>query len=363
MIGLFIIGSYHSAMASQNITINNASIDLSKPISAALLAQYNRDGIEFDYDNTPVLKKVFVTDDNGAVAHQLPSSAARKVKNYTVGEKLEVIEDRDGWYAVRDKIYREYDEDGDGVIETNIIKWEKVFVKKDQTAAIRKTILTPDELNIATYLSVGEKDEYFETGKALSNYLNIELIDKALFEKKRPLAVDFLSKDRDIKKKNGVLTIPTTKKLVKFIDKGNGDDGDATFKYIGSIDFLNQHLVNGQYWEIADYKMIDKVTGETTQTFIEYPYISPDKKHIISAYANPYEDQHTDLELYRIQNKKVIPIMSAGFKNWMPATEPEDIFWARDGYLYLAVTHSFNFWKEDGRLNDKFRYIRIKVDL
>lgn len=352
------MADYHSAMASQNVII-----DMNKPIPEALLAQYNRDGIAIDYDNTPVLKQVLVTDDHGAVARQLPNGAAREVEKYTFGQKLEVIEDREGWYGVRDRVYREYDEDNDGVVDTDIVKWEKVFVKKDQTGTIDKIALAPEDLNIISYLSVGKNSEYFEKDKRLNQYLKIQLIDKALFEKKRPLAVNFLSKGKGIKKKNGILSIPTAKKPVEFVDKDNGDDGDANFEYIGSIDFLNQHLVNGQYWEIADYKMIDKNTGETTQTFIEYPYISPDKKYIISVYANPYEDNHTDLELYSIQAKEIIPIMSTGFKKWMTTTELADIFWAKDGYLYLAVTHTYDFWKEDNSLNDTSQYIRIKVNL
>ena len=352
--------SYHSAVASQNVII-----DLNKPISAALLAQYNRDGIEIDYDDTTVLKQVYVTAKDGAIARQLPSGAARKVKSYAFGKKLEVIEDRKDWYAVQDRIRREYDEDNDGIVETDVVKWEKVFVRKEQTGSTIPASLTSKDLNILAYLSVGEDYESFENGKVLNDYLKIELIDKAFFEKKRPLAVDFLSKDESIKKRNGVISIPTAGKVVTFTDKNVDNDGYQIFEYVGQIAPLNQYLVSGGYWESGDYKMIDKNSGETTQTFIDYPHISPNKKYIISAYTNPYE-QYTDLELYRIKGTDIIPIMGAGFMHWMPMEEPKDIFWARDGYLYLAVTHSAAFWKENGNfndLNDTFQYIRIKVDL
>lgn len=354
---LLIIGDGHSAMA-----IQNTIIDLNKPIPEAVLAKYNRDGIAIDYDNTPVLKQVLVTDKQGAVARQLPSGAAREVEKYTFGQKLEVIEDRDGWYAIRDRIYREYDDNNDGIIERDVSKWEKVFVKKDQTGSTDSVALTSDDLNIMSYLSVNKDYEHFEEGEALNDYLRFELIDKALFESKRPLAVDFLSKDKSIKKRNGVILIPTAGKVVTFTDNEADHDGYQVFESVGQIAPLNQYLVNGAYWESGDYTMIDKDTGETTQTFIDYPHISPNKKNIVSAYANPYE-QATDLELYKIDGKKITPIMRAGFKNWMPAVEPEDMFWARDGYLYLAVNHSAAFWKEDGSLNDTFQYIRIKVDL
>ena len=153
--------SYHSAVASQNVII-----DLNKPISAALLAQYNRDGIEIDYDDTTVLKQVYVTAKDGAIARQLPSGAARKVKSYAFGEKLDVIEDRKDWYAVQDRIRREYDEDNDGIVETDVVKWEKVFVRKEQTGSTIPASLTSKDLNILAYLSIGEDYETFENGKA-----------------------------------------------------------------------------------------------------------------------------------------------------------------------------------------------------
>ena len=353
MTGLFIINSYHSAMAGQN-----ASIDLSKPISEALLAQFNRDGIELDYDNTPVLKQVFVTNNNGAVARQLPSGAARKLKDYTFGEKLEVIEEQKDWYGVRDRIYRE---DNDGVTKTDVVKWEKVYVKKVQTGPINTIALTAEDLNMISYLSVAGDSAYFEDGEALNDYLQFELIDKALFERKRPLAVNFLSTDKTIKKKNGVLSIQLAKDSVKFVDSDiEGDTED--YRYLGKFDFLDQHLIEVQYWEGHGYKMVDAIEGHLKQEFSDYPYISPNKQYIIYAYANPYE-LNTDLELYKIEGNDITPIILAGFKNWMPSTEKEDIFWARDGYLYLAVNHIATYWTADGNINDQFQYIRIKVNL
>ena len=73
--------------------------------------------------------------------------------------------------------------------------------------------------------------------------------------------------------------------------------------------------------------------------------------------------QATDFELYSIEGKKIIPIMRVGFKKWMTAAELEDIFWAKDGYLYLAVNHSAAFWTVDGDINQQYQYIRIKVAL
>ena len=352
---LLSFGSYHSAVASQNVII-----DMSKPISASQLAAYNRDGIAIDYDNTSVLREVYVTDKSGITAYQLPSGAAKKVQDYPFGAKLEVIEDNKEWYGIRERVFRQYHKKG---TEIESVKWEKIYVKKSQTGLFNTIVLKPNDLNIISYLLADGKDESFEKGEALNKYLKFELIDKALFEKKRPLAVNYLSKDQMIKKKKGVLSIPTANKVVKLIDIDTDNDGRASFEYIGQINALNQHLIFGQFWEISGYTMIDKTNGQQTESLVGFPYLSPDKKHIIAVYGDPYGEQHTDLELYRIQNNKILFIMSAEFKNWMPTVEPEDIFWAKDGYLYLAVTHSSVFWKEDGSLNDQFQYMRIKIDL
>ena len=355
---LLSLGSYHPAIASQSVTI-----DMRKPMSAAQLAEYNRDGIVIDYDNTPVLKQVYVTAKDGAIARQLPSGAAKKIKDYRIGTKLDVIEDNQQWYGIRDSIFRQYDEDYDGQdrMQIEVVRWEKVYIKKDQTGSLDSIVLMPKDLNIVSHLSVGKKDESFETGKALNDYLKIELIDKALFEKKRPLAVDYLSHKNAIKKQDGVISIQLVKDSLKLVDIDSDDDGE-TYRYIGQIDALDQHLVEVLRWESQNYQMFDQVEGFLTQEFSAYPYLSPNKRYIISAYANPYEG-HTDLGLYKVKGREIIPVMSAGFKNWMPITDPADIFWARDGYLYLAVTHSASAMQIGGRVNAQTQYIRIKVDL
>lgn len=112
---LLSFGSYHSAVASQNVII-----DMSKPISASQLAAYNRDGIAIDYDNTPVLREVYVTDKSGITAYQLPSGAAKKVQDYPFSAKLEVIEDNKEWYGIRERVFRQYYKKG---TEIESVKW------------------------------------------------------------------------------------------------------------------------------------------------------------------------------------------------------------------------------------------------
>lgn len=310
-------------------------------------------------DDAPVLMELYVINRAGAVGRQLPNDTAEKLKSYIFGDKLEVIDDDKGWYGIKAMVHREYEDEEGRHITAD--QEEKIYIKKSEVGSSDKVVLVANDLNILTYLNIDENHVDFENGKPLDNTLTFELIDKSLFEKKRALAVNFLSDNKAIKKRNGVITIQLAKDSLKLVDI-NGDDDGEIYGYIGQIDALDQHLVEVLYYESLRYQMLDQVEGHLTQEFIDYPYISPNRKYIISAYANPYED-YTDLELYRVNGKEVNPIMRAGFKNWMPIDEPKDIFWAKDGYLYLAVTHSAMFRNGIGNLNDNLQYIRIKVDI
>ncbi|WP_413520874.1 hypothetical protein [Psychrobacter glacincola] len=335
--------------------------DISVDETIEIAAVDDSRGVTIDPD-TPVLMELYVIDRAGAVGRQLPNDTAEKLKSYMFGDKLEVIEDAKGWYGIKAMMRREYEDDEGRYVTAD--QEEKIYIKKNEVGTLDKVVLITDDLNILSYSNIDEKYAGVENGKPLDSILIFELIDKSLFEKKRALAVNFLSTgNAKVKKENGVLSIPTAKETVKLVDIETDNDSEARFKYMGQIDFLNQYVVFGQFWESSSYIIFDSITGKQTQDFIEYPYISPDKQYIMAVYANPYDEPRTDLELYRIQNKKITPIMSAGFKNWMPVDEPKDIFWAKDGYLYLAVTHSAAFWKENGSLNDTYQYIRIKVDL
>ena len=222
-------------------------------------------------------------------------------------------------------------------------------------------LLVSSDLNIISSLNVNQKTEFFENGKQLTEYITLELIDKALFDSKKNTAINFLLADTiAVKKKNGITELKCKNKTVKYIDKPEDNDGMQIFTYVGQMDFINKYLIAGSYYEGGDYMFVDKTSGEKTNTFVDYPYISPDKKNIICINSNGYETT-ADLELYEISEDKVNQKMSASFKKWMPLLENNEMFWNRDGYLYLTVHNVKSFWNEKGLYNNKYQYIRIKI--
>lgn len=314
-------------------------------------------GNPIDYDNTKVLSTVYAIAKNGVDAKQQADENAEIVKTYEYGERLEVIEETGEWLGVRDRISREFVEDGKTIQQSS---WEKVYVLKNSTGSIEQIKIYSSDLYSSYFLEINNEVITVDTEKKIENHLTIELIDKDFFDSKKSTEVSFLLADTtQIIKKERVLELPCQNKTVTYVDKPDAEEDRQEYDYIGQVAFLNQYLISGSYYEGHDYRFIDKNTSEEIQ-FIDYPYISSDKKHIISIYTNPYETS-ADLELFTIADTQIKKTLYVSFNKWMPTVEPGDIFWSNDGYLYLSVNSVHTFWNADGNLNKKSQYIRIKV--
>ncbi|TJZ52526.1 SH3 domain-containing protein [Sphingobacterium olei] len=315
-------------------------------------------GNKIDYDKTRVITSVYVSAREGIEFKQEGDEKSTTLGMYEYGARLDVIEETEKWLGVRERITRKFNVNGSNIESTG---WEKVYVIKNKTGLINEVSLVSSDLNVISFLTLDKKTEYFENGKQLKAYLSLELIDKAIFDKNSSSSVDFILADTTVnKKKNGVIELKCKDKTVKFIDRPDAEEERQEFYYAGKVDFLNQYIIGGSYWESLDYRFIDITSGEETATFGEFPYISPDKQNVICIYTNPYETT-ADLELYAIFNNKIEHVMSASFRNWMPTVEGGAMYWGVDGYLYLTVNHVNSFWKADGNLNDKCQYMRIKI--
>ncbi|MEO6818112.1 MAG: hypothetical protein ABI266_02225 [Ginsengibacter sp.] len=314
---------------------------------------------KIDYDKEIVVRKVFVIDRKGLELKQQPDENSETLGRYEFGTQVEVIEDGREWLGIRERINRNYEKEDGTKVESS--QWEKVYVSKQKTGGIEEIVLVPEDLIIITSISVNNQSEFFEKGSPLKGQLGIELIDKKLFDSKKNSEINFLLADTTvIKKENGIIELPVQNKTLKIIDKPEEGDYREEFRYVGQVEFLNQYLIAGSYYESMDYRFLDKTSGKETQVFGEYPHISPDKKNIICIYGNPYEST-SDLELYSINNQQIKLMMSASFNKWMPTNDPTEIFYSADGYLYLAVIHFKAFWGERPDLKPKKQFIRIKI--
>ncbi|MBC7873293.1 MAG: hypothetical protein H7Y01_04815 [Ferruginibacter sp.] len=217
-----------------------------------------------------------------------------------------------------------------------------------------------DKLSIITSLTVNDSYVQLPEDSILRKYLKIELIKEEDFQAKQKTAINHLLADTGkIRKKKGVLRLPLATGSKTLVDKLVDNDGRQEYEYLGQITFLNAYLVRCLFWEVMEYRLISKKNGTTISTFSAMPYISADKKKIMTAYADPYEND-SEIAVYSITGNKINNTILARFKNWMPGNE-EKIFWGADGKLYLPVQFSDQFWNTDGNLNTNFFYLRINL--
>lgn len=335
--------------------VNTNSVSVLKTVDST---KFERGGNEINYDSTKVLYSIVIIDRKGSEFKENPSSSSKSLGIYVYGKELEVIEENEHWLGIRDRITREYTKNGNQISSS---AWEKVFVLKSSTGSIDEIKLLATDVNIISSLTKDNDLTYFEEEQESNDYLKVELIDKRLFFNKKDNAINYITKDTSyIKKKNGVISLKCVERIKKYIDKPDAEESRREFKYVGQVDFLNQYLIEGSYWESIDYTFIDKESGNETQIFNEYPHISENKKYIICAYANPYE-MTADIELYSINDNSIKSKLNVSYKNWMPSGDNENKFWHQDGYFYLSVNHIKSFWKKDGDINNNYQYVRIKT--
>lgn len=214
-------------------------------------------------------------------------------------------------------------------------------------------------LNKVSSVSVNYDQLDIGEDSLLTKFVKIVPISKKRFLEKQKTAVHFVVPDSTKhRKKRGVIDLPTAKGSRKFVDKDPADETKQEFFYLGQIPFLNVYIVHGLYWETLDYKFISKTDGEEIQNFVDFPYVSANKKLLISIYADPYATE-ANLELFSIDKRKITNIFRASFKNWMPA--PAKSFWSSDGSFYVPILYSSEYWKRNGNVNDNFRYIKISA--
>jgi len=236
-------------------------------------------------------------------------------------------------------------------------------VKPEVTGEATETLnLTPDNLMEGSLYLPDNNMEFTEVVQGrdsiLASYIKVEIIDRALFEKMQPTAVNFWEEDaKGAIKNDTVLTLKTRDSILTFIDDTTDTEMHRTFTYEGRLPVINQFVVLGTYYEDYGYMLIDMNTGNTTGTYQAFPLISPDKKHIVSLYANIYSVESGELGIEKIENGKIIPLLNASFNNWMP----QETFFGADGYLYASVSHPSQYLRADEGVKDVRLYLRITI--
>jgi len=306
----------------------------------------DRSGVEVK--NHPYINSttILARDMDDAFAHTTPKGPLK----YIFGHRLAVLEKKDGWLGVMERITRRIKENGQAWLSDG---WEEVYIPEQKTGKISDVKL------ISADLKVLEPENEDDTTKVyLKGVIDMTLVSKSEYEEKKTNAVDYLIEDTTKIKKKGVIELPYQKGFKRYVDNASEEAGDnyQEYNYLGQIPFLNKYLITEQYYESGDYKLIDKKTGLVTAAFTNYPHISFNKKYIISIEPDIYIST-ADLELAEIDGPGIKTILSASFKYWMPVTDNKAMFWGTDGCLYVPITH-FQLFEEKSA---EPQYLKISI--
>lgn len=315
-----------------------------------------------NYNSIVRLDTLYVIDRAGAFLFQNPDSNSNKIGIYDYGDEVEVIEIDNSWIGLPERVHRIFIINGK---KHETWRWEKAFINRASLGELNEIKLIAEDLYEmdCLYDTINQNNFGFtnqlDKNIKIEDFISIELINKSLFETKQKTAINFLISDTNkVKKKNDILFLKCDEMKLKLKDDQNGDTG-KTYYYVGRMDVINQYIIYRSYWEYYDFQFIDMNTCNITNTFQDFPYISPDKKYIISIYPDVYSG-HILLELFKIDGGEINLIVGACFTNWLAFTEKNDRFWADDGFFYAKVNH-LKYYMGHYSDDKDYQYIRIKI--
>ena len=282
----------------------------------------------------------------------------KQVETFVPMEKeLYVIdkEEREDYYLFGEKI--KISAEGTEFYKTN----RGDYIKKKDVGDWNtlKTKITGDDL-------IKNVDINGNSNDSISKYLSIDQISYKEYQEALRNKIDFLIEDTlAIVKKNSKLTFPCEHKTVYLKDQSDNveDPFSTTYAYVGNVPILNQYLVFEDSEDFYAYIFIDKTTGKQTD-FERFPFLSPDKKYIITI-GRAYEDLVGTISLYRIKSIKpfVIETLVNEDTKWWAAYDfdKEPIFFSKNGFLYAPMNVIPNFFDEHNNPNKQRMYIKIGI--
>lgn len=223
--------------------------------------------------------------------------------------------------------------------------------------------LVPNQLTLVNYFSdrqgslVGEINLF-----QVDSLLGISITTESHFNSLKDLQIPHIIVDTaNYRKQDGILKLPVGETHIEFKDVDSDNESYENFYYMGQIPFLNSYLILLSGFEYIDYFLIDKTTGKRNEpVFVDYPFISPNKKYIVCIYACPYSIR-AEMQVFKIADDKLEFLYSFSFPNWMPTTEHTSLVWVDDNSFVLKAIHPKIFWNEQGDINESGEYIKIEI--
>lgn len=302
--------------------------------------------VKINYDSTLIVKRVYVTNLNGADVIVKPDSFYKSIYNFPYGKHLSVIEDTNEWYAIKNR--------------SIFSSWVMVYVLKSATGEANALKLKTSDLladsEFTNFLSISNNHSN-DNLDVISKYIDLELISKSVFDKARKHAIKYIFEDSlKVKNKNGDIELILQDTTIRFINNPTDGESRQNPSYVGSINALNSYLIyiGGHEWE--SYFLIDKNSGDEKWTSESLPYLSPNGKYIICCREEMY-DEIGVVEIYNVGSSTIKLQLSASFIKWVPSWG--NMFWSSDDCFYVEVYSSFI--NQSDYAEELKQYIRLRI--
>ncbi|MCD8178544.1 MAG: hypothetical protein LUE98_14430 [Tannerellaceae bacterium] len=227
-----------------------------------------------------------------------PNDESAEGSSVRLGEKLYIIEEKNDWLKVWANLHK--DKTGNYYSETVS---GSLYIRKKFTGDIKHLFVSEEDLPVI--------ENYTESKRYISqDTLSFLLITKEKYLNQKANAVSSIIYDTlNIKKTDGKLILPCAEQTVTFSDidiyNTERDESVKEYTYIGQIPLLNVYLIKGSYYESSDYFYIDKDSGEKTNSFEDFPVISPDGKYTVTLWGNPYQECTEFVLSKQVENKNI----------------------------------------------------------
>ncbi|GJH41567.1 hypothetical protein RCZ04_21170 [Capnocytophaga sp. HP1101] len=291
----------------------------------------------------PVEKELYVIKED-ADRYEVANKDIKSGRTYSYGEPLRII-------GVSEHFYQCHNE------------YEKEYILKEDADSYEKLNLTQEELEFSNYIRKEKQRE--SVSGSFSKYLSISFITKEAYRKAIKNKVDFFIGDTtSFLKKGKNLTIVCEEAVVKFKDTiGKLSGVEEEYHYVGRVDTLNQYVVSSQVGDGYGEITIDKTTGRKI-SFDHLPFISPNRKYLFMI-TNDNFSEPDSFHLYKIESIRpfvVKHIITAELSYWkFYNIEHNEVFFAKNGYLYASINPINSFLDSRGEPNNQRMYIKIRI--
>jgi hypothetical protein len=303
-----------------------------------------------------VIKKVTVLSDYTDLRNE-QSNRSKVWKTYEYKDVLDVVQIEEYWYGIKDVVKVQYYENEQYHYQDEYrIGW----VLKSDVGSSEQLKINPEDLHSIVAADTGSGTEFFEETELVS-FIKLEIIDSSEFYSNMNVRNDFITMNTpEVLIDTNQIILPAGDSTVVFkqILNPEYDDGRQEHSYEGYIEILNSYLIQTMYYEGMEYTLVDKSTGESKHSLIEYPHISEDGSKMICLTENPYE-MSGELQLMNIEGDSLVAHKYFQFNKWMPRSDLP-MFWVDDAF-YFRGSAVDAFWNESGHFNSNPQFLRVFV--